>query len=102
MIAKEQRVAPEEAGRTLDLIEISIEKCLLGLFGYGPQKKIVRPAESVSAELEKAISANLTDGRLPCVKAWNIADTLHLSKMDVAAACEKLGMKISRCQLGAF
>ena len=101
-IAEELHAAPIDVGSALDLEEISIVKCQLGLFGYSPEKKIVRPAESVSEILQKEITAGLTDGRLPCAQAWAIAQKLHQSKLDVAAACEKLGIKIKPCQLGAF
>jgi len=93
---------PADIGKALDLEEIDIVKCQLGLFGYKPDKKIVRPAESVSEEIKKEITAELDDGKLTCERAWAIAKKLKISKMDVAAACETLGMKIKTCQLGAF
>jgi hypothetical protein len=101
-ITEELKTDPSEAGRALDLMDISIVKCQLGLFGYKPEKKIVRPAESVPQALNVEITAALVDGRLPCASAWSIAAKLHIAKMEVAAACDKLGLKISRCQLGAF
>ncbi len=93
---------PAEAGRTLDLLDISIKGCQLGLFGYTPNKKIVKPAESVPEDLEKEIRSRLSEGRLPCAEAWAIAASRGMSKMNVAAACETLGVKISQCQIGAF
>ncbi|MBN2079096.1 MAG: hypothetical protein JW838_09015 [Spirochaetes bacterium] len=96
------QVDPAEAGKALDLLEISIKGCQLGLFGYSPNKKIVKPAESVPGDLEKEIRSRLSEGRLPCAEAWAIAAAQGMSKMDVAAACETLGVKISRCQIGAF
>ena len=95
-------VEPLEAGRTFDLMDISITKCQLGLFGYEPDKKIVKPAASVSDAMKQAITARLSDGRLACLAAWEIAAKLSVPKMDVAAACEALGIKIKPCQLGAF
>ena len=95
-------IEPVEAGRALDLMDISIVKCQLGLFGYSPEKKIVKPAESVSEDMNREIQACLKDGRLPCADAWVIAKKLKAPKMDVSAACEKLGIKIKPCQLGAF
>ena len=101
-IAERLDAAPIDVGGALDLEDISIIKCQLGLFGYTPEKKIVRPMESVPENLRKEISAGLVDGRLPCAKAWAIAEYLNMSKMDISAACEKLGIKIKPCQLGAF
>ncbi len=101
-IAGELGVEPAEAGRTLDLMDISIIKCQLGLFGFTPEKKVVKPAVSVSDVMKNEIESRLSDGRLPCIAAWDIAAKLKVAKMDVAAACETLGIKIKPCQLGAF
>lgn len=101
-IAAEQKATPINIGKAMDIEEINIAKCQLGLFGYKPDKKIVRPAESVSDELKHEINARLTDGKLSCENAWAVAKKLGLSKMDVSAACETMGIKIKQCQLGAF
>lgn len=101
-IAKETNVSPAEVGFTLDVLGIKVVKCQLGLYGYKPNKGILKQAEKVSPDLEKAIRASLTNGRLPCAVAWQIAEHLGLGKMDVSSACETLGIKISACQLGSF
>ncbi|MBN2160928.1 MAG: hypothetical protein JW807_16175 [Spirochaetes bacterium] len=101
-IAAEHKASPAEIGKAMDIEDLNIVKCQLGLFGYKPEKKIVRPAESVSDELKAEITAGLTDGKLSCDQAWTISKKLHISKMDVAAACDTLGVKIKSCQLGAF
>jgi hypothetical protein len=94
--------APPDAGRALDMMGVSIIKCQLGLFGYVPEKKIVRPAENVAEAMRAEITAGLEGGKLPCARAWAIAEKLGTARMDVSDACETLGIKISRCQLGAF
>jgi hypothetical protein len=101
-IASESNVSPPEAGKTVDLLKVKLAKCQLGLFGYTPEKSIVKPAEKVPPELEAAIRGHLVDGRLPCAQAWQIAEELHLKKMDVSSAVEALKIKIKPCQLGAF
>lgn len=101
-IASELDVAPELVGKTADLLELRLRKCQMGLFGYEPNKRIVKPAETVSEELESCIGKELTDNRLSCRKAWEIAKKLGLGKMAVSSACERLGIKINACQLGAF
>ena len=101
-IASELGVSPFEAGKTLDLLEIRLVKCQLGLFGYTPDKSIIKPAERVSPELESAIRSRLENERLPCIGAWQIAEELTLTKLDVSCAAEALGIKIKPCQLGAF
>jgi hypothetical protein len=42
------------------------------------------------------------EDKLPCVAAWDIAAEFKITKSEVTAACEKLGIKIGYCQLGAF
>ncbi len=101
-IAGELAVPPGEVGRAMDLLEINIVKCQLGLFGYSPVRRIVQPAESVSEELEAAIHKAMTDGRLPCAAAFQVAADFKLAKIRVSSACEKLKIRISACQLGAF
>ena len=101
-IAAELGVPAEEVGFTADRLEISLIFCQLGLHGYLPESKCLKPAESVSSELESVIQERTVDGRLPCRAAWDIAAEQGMEKMDVAAACELLEVKIISCQLGAF
>jgi len=101
-VATELKASTEEVGFTIDSLEYTITKCQLGLFGYGEEKKKVKPADSVSSELEDAIKKALLNDRLPCASAWDIAEKLDLGKLSVSSACETLGIKISPCQLGAF
>jgi hypothetical protein len=101
-IAEKLEVAPIDVGRSMDLMEIRLTKCQLGLFGYTPQKKIVTPAETVSPDLEAAIVATAKNGRLACDRAWQMAADQGLTRMVFSAACEALGIKVKPCQLGAF
>jgi hypothetical protein len=101
-VAAELNESTGEVGFTIDTLEYTITKCQLGLFGYGPKKRKVKPADSVSPALEEAIKKALINDRLPCASAWGIAERLGLVKLSVASACETLGVKISPCQLGAF
>jgi hypothetical protein len=95
-------VSPEEVGFTADFLEYRIVNCQLGLFGYKPIKKVVKPAETVSDDLGAAIKAQLDNERLSCKAAWEIARNFKIPKMSVSSACECLEIKISPCQLGAF
>ena len=101
-IAEELNVPPKDVGKTMDLMELRIVKCQMGLFGYFPEKKIVKPAESITPELESAISEATAGGRLACKAAWDMADRFGIPRMAVAAACEALGIKVTPCQIGAF
>jgi hypothetical protein len=95
-------VRPGEIGAALDLLEIRIIACQLGLFGYGPGIKILKKNDAVSPELEKAVRDRLLEGRLPCAAAWEIATKFGMPRLHVSSACEALGIKIKPCQLGAF
>jgi len=100
--ASELNMTPAEIGQALDILEIPLSKCQLGLFGYSPVSRIIQPAESVAEDLEASIRAALSDGRLPCAEIFRIAGEFKLAKIRVSGACEKLKIRISACQLGAF
>lgn len=102
-LAERLSVSAEEIGRATDEAGVRLTACQLGLFGLGPEKgKTLQPASSVCDDLRSAIDARLVEGKLPCVAAWAIAASLDMPRMDVASACEALGVKISSCQLGVF
>lgn len=101
-LAAELSVSPAQIGVSIDLLEARIVKCQLGLFGYTPDKKIAQAADNVSPELKSKLEASLVDNRITCLQCWEIAAELSMHKIDIAAACETLGLKIKPCQLGAF
>ncbi len=101
-IARQFHVSPAEVGTVIDLLEKRISKCQLGLFGYSPQRKILKPAESVAPELAEALQRRAADGRVSCKDCWETAAAFGMQRMAVAAACEFLGLRIRPCQLGAF
>jgi hypothetical protein len=101
-IAEDLGLPPAEVGKAMDLLELRIVACQLGLFGYSPEKKIVKPAEDVSDELRTLLDAAAPEGRITCLACWDIARALGLAKMTVSATCEHLGLKVRPCQLGAF
>ena len=101
-IAKDMKVSPADVGKTLDLLDFRLVKCQLGLFGYLPEKKIVKAKPPKNQELEDAIRAALVNERLSCQSSWDIAQQFNVPKMAVSAACEALELKMKPCQLGAF
>ncbi|HPJ37230.1 MAG TPA: hypothetical protein PLT75_02220 [Spirochaetota bacterium] len=102
-IAESCGTSPAEVGFTIDYNEYRITRCQLGLFGYAPEKRLVTPAETVSEELEKILRSSLNGkGRLTCSRAWEIAAAQGMKRIDISAACEKLEIRITACQLGAF
>jgi len=101
-IAGKLNVSPADVGMAIDLLETRIKKCQLGLFGYGSKKNAVKPAQTVSPELEEAIKSSLVNNRISCNSCWEIAERFGIHKIDVSAACEALQVRVSSCQLGAF
>jgi hypothetical protein len=91
-----------EVGRALDLLEVRIGRCQLGLFGYPPDGKIVLAEEWTEPALGEMIRNRLSGGRLSCAAAWKIAVEMKIERMKVSSACESLGIRIKPCQLGAF
>ena len=100
-VIREHTIFPDIAGFTLNQNKIKLNLCQLGLFGYPEGKKIIE-CDSISEDLEDKIYSSLEDEKLPCAAAWNIASELNIKKLEVTAACEKLGIRINKCQLGAF
>jgi len=101
-ISGKLNIEPKEIGEVADSLKLRLINCQLGLFGYKPNKKIVTAQEVVSEELKAAILKSHTGGKLSCIKSWEIAADLRISKFSVSCSCEALGIKIKECQLGAF
>ena len=101
-ISKVLQISPAKVGKTADLMNFKLTKCQLGLFGYQPNKKIVKPQDSINVDVKDAVIDALVQERLSCKQAWDIASRLQVSKMTVSGACETMGIKIKDCQIGAF
>jgi hypothetical protein len=101
-IAEELKETPSNIGKSIDLLNIRLVKCQLGLFGYTPEKKAVKPKPPQNPDMKEAIHKALVDNKLPCSVAWKIARQFKVPKMAVSAACEALKIKVKPCQLGAF
>lgn len=93
---------PAAIGKALDLMEVRLTRCQLGLFGYMPEGRIVKAAAKWDPSLEKDIREALQNGRLACAAAWDLARRHDLSRLEVGNVCEALGIKVRPCQLGAF
>lgn len=52
--------------------------------------------------LEEKIQACLINGKLPCAVAFKIAGELKVSPRNVGDMANRIGIKISSCQLGCF
>ncbi len=104
-ISKGLGVEMPEVGITADLLEIKINKCQLGLFGYGNKPdhgKDIQAADSVPDEMKRALEEASESGEVTCEALWKIADRLGEKRKSAASACDTLKLKIRVCQLGAF
>jgi hypothetical protein len=104
-ISKELQVEISEVGITADLLEMKINRCQLGLFGWGEKpnhSRNIQAADSVSVEVKSALEKEAENGVITCAELWRIADRLGAKRKAVSAACEALKIKIQACQLGTF
>lgn len=101
-IARRLQVSPHQVGEVANEFDVKISRCQLGLFGYGPEGSPLEPMQEVEGELEARIRDRVIGGELPCTTAWDIAGELTMKRIDVARAAERLGIRITQCQLGCF
>ena len=101
-IASRLDVLPIEVGKAVDLLNIRLNKCQLGLFGYGKNIKKIKSISDISEQIENCIHQLSKDKTISCINVWNIAQQTNSSKMHIANACESINIKIKPCQLGAF
>jgi len=101
-IANDLQIDPLKVGQAADALEISLSKCQLGLFGYKPDKKIVKAETNPPADLLAAIQAATQDGKVPCNVLWEIAAKFDVPRLNVSNVCEGQKIKVKPCQLGAF
>ncbi|MFC1934116.1 hypothetical protein ACFLXX_03080 [Chloroflexota bacterium] len=59
-------------------------------------------SEELLSELESVVKASLKDGYLSCPIAWRIAKESNVPKIAVGNITDKLGIRITNCQLGCF
>lgn len=102
-LAREFNLPESEIGHYANLCDVHLEKCQIGLFGYGPGKKrLVKKQDHVDPILVAAVKEKTTDGIIFCAAVFSISESLNCGKIDVGNACETLGIKIKRCRFSAF
>ncbi len=100
-LATENRLSPAEIGRAVDLLEIRLTGCQLGLFDDSRERPAITP-QAPEENLRRALEEAMDQGRLSCAAAWSLAERFKLDKKAITAVCEYLKVKIKPCQLGAF
>ena len=105
-IAQTVGYEPLHVGLTANDEGMRISRCQLGLFGYGPKAegkhKIVTPMEDVPERLAARLRAEAGEDGITCSGVWKAADGLGIRRMEACSACEAMGIKVTRCQLGCF
>ncbi|MDD4875762.1 MAG: hypothetical protein PHQ86_01315 [Dehalococcoidales bacterium] len=56
----------------------------------------------IITQLEGTVKAALKDGYLSCPIAWKIARNANVPKIAVGAIADKLGVRVTNCQVGCF
>jgi hypothetical protein len=59
-------------------------------------------SEEALSQLEGVVRASLEDGYLPCPKAWKIAKESNVPKFVIGDIADRLGIRITNCQIGCF
>jgi hypothetical protein len=54
------------------------------------------------AKLDEKIRASAQDSHLPCGKAFRIADEYNVPKIAVGERVDRMGIRITNCQIGCF
>ncbi len=101
-VATTANVSPAEVGIVIDMVNARLTRCILGLYGYPDGKPVKKPPAKEDEVLLKAITDAADDNHLACKDAWDIADTLKVGRLTVSRMAEAHGIKVNKCQLGAF
>ena len=75
LIGKESGKEPQQTGVYLDLLEIRIVECQLGLFGFTPEKRKVKTGEIIDP-IRQLIEEGREDSRLSLTKTDLMADAI--------------------------
>lgn len=106
-LAQALKIPPPELRKNADALKIHLSNCQLGLFGYPDKKKGWLsnniPQKPVPEGLEDALRATAdAQKHLTCPQAWAVAAQFKVSRMQVGYLADRLGLRISACQLGVF
>ena len=106
-IAAGLAVAPIEVGRTADRLQVRLDRCELGLFGYPHRAKGWEIAGIASLPVPDGLEAALRDagagrGEVTCERLSQEARRFSAPLLQVGWLADRLGLKIRDCPLGAF
>ncbi|MFC1955404.1 hypothetical protein ACFLWZ_02545 [Chloroflexota bacterium] len=61
-----------------------------------------RLSNEMLSQLEDSVKASLKDGYLPCAVAFKIAKEARIPKIAVGAMTDRVGIRVTHCQIGCF
>jgi len=59
-------------------------------------------SEELLSQLEGTVKTSLRDGYLSCPVAWKIANQYNVPKVAIGEITDRLGIRITNCQIGCF
>lgn len=101
-IARKLSVTPIVVGKKADDMGAKISDCQLGCFGVKKSSPEELASKALDSRIARAVQASLSDGKLPCATAWEVARRLRVSRQRVGDTANKLKIRIADCQLGCF
>jgi hypothetical protein len=101
-LARKLGVTPGDIGDAANQQKVRIVNCQLGFFAV--EKSVHDDLEAVPIEgpLADAIEGALSEGRLSCAAAFEVAGETRTPVKLVGDTATKKGIKIVSCQLGCF
>ncbi len=66
------------------------------------QENPAKLSNEVLSQLEDTVKASLKDGYLPCAVAFKIAKEAQVPKVAVGEMTDRLGIRVTNCQIGCF
>ena len=101
-VAQDLDVVLIEVGKQADQMGIKISNCQLGCFGKDKATQEQLAVFQVVPAVSEAITTLLTDGKIQCKTAHEVAKNLKVNRRKVGDTASKLNIKVSDCQLGCF
>jgi hypothetical protein len=106
-IAAQACLSAAEVGRVINQqTKLRVNRCQLGLFGYGlksaGKSKIVLSATNMPDDIVAALRAACSEGVISCTTVWEIGAQFKYPRLGMANICQSLDLRIKPCQLGCF
>ena len=100
-------VSPLDVGQTADILRVKLSHCQLGLFGYPGQGKGWDRSGSGTGSAPDGLEAAIKrragrEARITCSDLWELAELYGVPRILAGDAADRIGIRVTACQLGAF